>query len=498
MGSAVGLEPLKNVLLTPLRPLRSPRAQRAYITTLLFSLGAAFLLGVATLSYILFYINFIPRIGVEREVFLEYGWIPAEGGGVPYSLGSGVVYGGGGRKPTGSQADFPTGIAQLVPGDLIPNQPYDVEVTLILPTSPLNRDLGNFMVDLDLLSSPQPPAQTTSKSESGIPPAPTRTTLHRARRPAILTYRSPFTNLINTALRAPLLIFSLSREEEKLTIPLLQRVSFPSRAQTPESLKLTILAERVQTYSAIVRFSARLGGLRGIMYNYRLTAASIFITTFWFIEAVCAVLVWWVLVAAMAPLPAPGEALALGGKKKEEEGKAGEVQGMKKERKTRMTPEGEVVYDVDEAEQEGQAEVTGTTGEEEAEDETDEAEVEIGRGRKTPRGRGYLPSPSPTPQPSGPAEGYADDEETESTAEDNHGGTGELGGGGVEAKRGVQIEDETEDESEEEAVMVTGGGGGGTGRGREGFDGSRSGVSASATGSMRRGSGSGAVLQRRR
>jgi hypothetical protein len=36
---------------------------------------SAILLGVAVVAYILFYFNYIPQIGVERIIHLQYGYV---------------------------------------------------------------------------------------------------------------------------------------------------------------------------------------------------------------------------------------------------------------------------------------------------------------------------------------------------------------------------------------------------------------------------------------
>ena len=288
-----------------------------------------------------------------------------------------------------------------------------------LPTSPSNRAIGNFMVDLELWSLPTTTTQTTPPTERNHLPPPTSNLLHRSLRPAILTYHSPLPSFLSTLIRAPLLLLSIAKEQEFIAIPLLSRVSFPTRSLTPSSVKLTLRAPRVQTYKIQVKFKARLGGLRHIMYNYRLAAAVTFIGGFWAIEIVCAMGVWFVLIASRTGgglLPAVATPIPIGPDQK-------------------------------------------PSTEEEEEEEHLLVESEPTRERTTPRGsgpgRGYLPSPSPTPQPESVAvrEGYAVGEDTEAE------------GSGADGERlrvramSVELETETEEEagngSEEEAVIVS-------------------------------------------
>jgi seipin len=35
---------------------------------------SSILLGLAVFAYILFYLNYVPQIGIERVIHLQYGW----------------------------------------------------------------------------------------------------------------------------------------------------------------------------------------------------------------------------------------------------------------------------------------------------------------------------------------------------------------------------------------------------------------------------------------
>lgn len=321
------------------------------------------------------------------------------------------------------EAVYPSGEVELSLGEVMAQQEYDVQIELLVPLSPMNRDLGNFMVDVEMYSA-----------ENKV--------LLKARRPAIIPYRSGLPGFLATVLRAPLVLVRLMSESEWLVVRVAERWVFQSAARAPEGLRVTLGARRIQTYMVRVRFRARLSGLRNFMYSYRLVAAGLFVSVFWVIEVVCAVGVWWMLVGS---------------------GRSGgsgvvEVVKIKKEESE------EGVEDEDDEETPGEAE-----------------RVQAAVGQSTPgrnpagreRDRGYLPSPSQTPQPQGqPAqgftlpelvrEGYADGGETDTDASVSDGV--EVGGaarGG--ARRGAMVEDdevEAETEgSEEGAVLVSGGGG---------------------------------------
>lgn len=420
------MDTILRTLLSPLRPLHSPSAQRTYITTFLLSLTLSFLLFLATLSYILIYINYIPNITVVKDVFLAYPPPPGILSQIPYGeAAAGVVVnlppdivsrveGGAG---VGGEVAYPSGIVDLYGWEVKPNQKYDLQVELLMPLSPRNRNLGNFMVEVDLYSERQD--------------QPERPVLfHRTHRPVILTYHSPLPSLLTAILKAPLLLAHITTESELITVPILERTVFE---HTPKSLRVTLKAQGIQTYKVRVRFRARLGGLRNFMYSYRLIAAGVFVSVFWVIEVVCAVGVWWALVGVGRGAGGGGVVQVLQVKKEElGEGEEEEETPMEAERVPKPSTPG----------------------------------VRPRTPRARDRERGYLPSPSTTPQPQPQLpqeilltepvrEGYADNEESE---------TDESMAGGVEgpawdmasARRRVMVEDGEAEGSEEEAVLVSG------------------------------------------
>ena len=52
----------------------SKPAQKAYLGTLLFAIASCILIAVSTVAYALFYYNYIPQIGVERVIHLQFGY----------------------------------------------------------------------------------------------------------------------------------------------------------------------------------------------------------------------------------------------------------------------------------------------------------------------------------------------------------------------------------------------------------------------------------------
>jgi hypothetical protein len=61
--------------MAPMRIATSKPARQTYLNTILFMITSSILLGLAVLAYILFYFNYVPQIGIERIIHLQYGYI---------------------------------------------------------------------------------------------------------------------------------------------------------------------------------------------------------------------------------------------------------------------------------------------------------------------------------------------------------------------------------------------------------------------------------------
>jgi hypothetical protein len=63
----------QDALLTPFRLLFSKTALRIYLNILLFSAATLLLLSISGIAYGIFYLKFIPTVGVDRDVHLQFG-----------------------------------------------------------------------------------------------------------------------------------------------------------------------------------------------------------------------------------------------------------------------------------------------------------------------------------------------------------------------------------------------------------------------------------------
>jgi seipin len=248
---------------------------------------SAILLGLAITAYILFYFNYVPQIGIERIIHLQYGYfVPS----LRIHLNTNFI--------PRSDGPHPYGIAPL-DLTLVGDQPYDIALSLHVPRSPPNLATGNFMLSLSLLSpSYNPPVPSTvprttlqESHSSTITPS---NVLFLSRRPAILTYTSRLVSLSSRILSLPLYILGLKHESEMLHIPMAESAIFKKgRANVPAYVLLELqTGQEVQVYDVRVQFKARFGGMRWLMYNHRIISFFTFTTTFWFAEILFAGLSW--------------------------------------------------------------------------------------------------------------------------------------------------------------------------------------------------------------
>ncbi|OJD22801.1 hypothetical protein ACJ73_05850 [Blastomyces percursus] len=269
-GDTEPSQPLYSKTLAPFieagHTIFSKPARRAYINTVLFALTSLVLFCISVVAYWIFYYNYVPQIGLERQVHLQFG------DGHPY-----------GTAALGTE--------------LIPAQQYDISVALYLPRTPSNLAAGNFMLDLALVSTTDTSTNTNGETSTE------ENIIAWSRRPAILTYASPMVDTARRVSKMPLYVLGWQREAEKLKVNMMGRVEFArKRGAMPKMLRLEIRSdERMQVYNAIVRFDAKFSGLRWIMYNWKILSFLAFSSAFWVVSMLLTSSVWIALASQAEP-----------------------------------------------------------------------------------------------------------------------------------------------------------------------------------------------------
>ncbi|KAJ4993955.1 hypothetical protein SVAN01_00432 [Stagonosporopsis vannaccii] len=279
--------------LFPLRVATSPPLIRTYLRTFLLLIASTILFAFAVIAYTSFYYSYIPIRGISLPVYLQF-----DHGATPVAL-----LGDSGRLPSQEAQKWPHAITGIQ--GLVNRQKYDISVEMVVPRSRSNLQAGNWMVDLSLRG---PPASSSgiksmlgwdddTAEPSSFPDASTAATsskppiLAHSRRPAILTYRSWPTEHLYRLLRLPLYLTGFGTESEALHISMLESAYFVSAV--PSSLRLELRSRTpLEVYRVRVHISAKLEGLRWLMYTHRLLSGVIFILLFWGTEIGVLVLTW--------------------------------------------------------------------------------------------------------------------------------------------------------------------------------------------------------------
>lgn len=138
-------------------------------------------------------------------------------------------------------------------------QPYRISLELEMPESPVNEQLGMFMVKILAYTKGGKIVSSVGKS----------TMLH---------YRSSLLQTISTLMFSPFLLTGMAEQKQLLEVELFS--DYKSNAYQPTvGAVIEIQSKRVQIYSSQLSIHAYFTGIRYILYNFPLTAAVIGVAT---------------------------------------------------------------------------------------------------------------------------------------------------------------------------------------------------------------------------
>lgn len=139
------------------------------------------------------------------------------------------------------------------------SQPYRVSLELEMPESPVNEQLGMFMVRMSCYTKGGNVVSSVGRS----------TMLH---------YRSSLLQTLSTLLFSPLLLTGMSEQKQLIEVELYS--GYKSNAYQPTvGAVIEIQSKRVQIYSSQLRIHAYFTGVRYVLYNFPLTSAVIGVAT---------------------------------------------------------------------------------------------------------------------------------------------------------------------------------------------------------------------------
>uniref|UniRef100_A0A8C6DKB3 Seipin n=1 Tax=Moschus moschiferus TaxID=68415 RepID=A0A8C6DKB3_MOSMO len=152
---------------------------------------------------------------------------------------------------------FPVANVTLAKGGrdrvLMYGQPYRVTLELELPESPVNQDLGMFLVTISCYTRGGRIISTSSRS-------------------VMLHYRSNLLQMLDTLVFSSLLLFGFAEQKQLLEVELYPEYRENSYVPTTGAI-IEIHSKRIQMYGAYLRIHAHFTGLRYLLYNFPMTCA---------------------------------------------------------------------------------------------------------------------------------------------------------------------------------------------------------------------------------
>lgn len=134
-------------------------------------------------------------------------------------------------------------------------QPYRITVSIDMPESEQNLQLGMFMVCAELRDK-----ETKLRSHSC--------------RSSMLHYRSNLARTITTIVMSPLIVFGFKEETQQIPVELF--TSYEDDVENPVTdVFVEIQTKQIQFYSVTLQITAHFSGLRYIMFHWPVLSASI-------------------------------------------------------------------------------------------------------------------------------------------------------------------------------------------------------------------------------
>ncbi|XP_006899923.1 PREDICTED: seipin [Elephantulus edwardii] len=138
---------------------------------------------------------------------------------------------------------------------LMYGQPYRITLELELPESPVNQDLGMFLVTISCYTRGGRIISTSSRS-------------------VMLHYRSDLLQTLDTLVFSSFLLLGFAEQKQLLEVELYSDYRENSYVPTTGVI-IEVHSKRIQLYGAYLRIHAHFTGLRYLLYNFPMTCAFI-------------------------------------------------------------------------------------------------------------------------------------------------------------------------------------------------------------------------------
>ncbi|GAA6108876.1 seipin isoform X1 [Tachysurus ichikawai] len=236
MGSMMG--PLL-VWLQDVAAVTLLRARRTLLQAAILFCVLLLLLWVSIFLYGSFYYSYMPTVSFSTPVNYQYRSDCESADSILCSF------------PMANVSLLKNGKEQV----LMYGQPYQVSLELEMPESPVNEQLGMFMVKMSCYTRDGKIVSSVARS-------------------AMLHYRSSLLQTLSTFVFSPVLLTGLSEQKQLIEVELYSDYRSDSYQPTIGAV-LEIQARRVQIYSSQLRIHAYFTGIKYLLYNFPLTSAVI-------------------------------------------------------------------------------------------------------------------------------------------------------------------------------------------------------------------------------
>uniref|UniRef100_UPI00398F70C1 seipin n=1 Tax=Pristiophorus japonicus TaxID=55135 RepID=UPI00398F70C1 len=138
-------------------------------------------------------------------------------------------------------------------------QPYRISLWLLMPESPINQNLGMFMVQMSCYTKKGREISSVARS-------------------AMLHYKSSLLQILDTMLYAPLFVTGLAEQSQIVEVELYSDYKEDSYTPTMGAV-IEIQTKRIEIYKAQLQIRAHFTGIRYLLYSFPVTSAIIGVAT---------------------------------------------------------------------------------------------------------------------------------------------------------------------------------------------------------------------------
>lgn len=219
------------------------KARRTLLQAVLLFCVIVLLLWVSIFLYGSFYYSYMPTVSFSTPVHYYYKTDCEPSQQLLCSF------------PTANVSFLKNGRDQVMAN----GQPYRISLELEMPESPVNEQLGMFMIKMSCYSKGGEMISSVARS----------TMLH---------YRSTVLQTLSTLFFSPVLLTGMTEQKQLIEVELFSNYKTNTYHPTLGAV-IEIHSKRVQIYSAQLRIHAYFTGVRYVLYNFPLTSAFVGVAT---------------------------------------------------------------------------------------------------------------------------------------------------------------------------------------------------------------------------